>query len=279
MTNIVQDIRYALRNLRKSPAFAAIAVITLALGIGANTAIFTVVNAVFFHPIPVKDPARLMEIFTLDQRKILGAANSNVFPNSFPNAQDIQQRAQSFSGVTVYESFATAVSMTVNGQPNQYFAQLSSGNYFDVLGVHAQLGRTFRPEEDSTAGAGPVVVLNHGFWKRVFAANPNVLGQNVLINGQGFSIIGVAPKGFQGTSVIGGPDMWIPMSMHDQILTGFTRQLFNERRFLGFSAVGRLKDGARPEQAKAELQAIASDLETAFPLANKGRTFTLQPLL
>jgi predicted permease len=279
MTNIAQDIRYALRNLRKSPAFAAIAVITLALGIGANTAIFTVVNAVFFHPIPVKDPARLVEIFTLDQRKIFGAANNNVLPNSFPNGHDIQQRAQSFSGVTVYESFATPVSMTVNGQPNQYFAQLSSGNYFDVLGVHAQLGRTFRPEEDSTAGAGPVVVLNHGFWERVLAANPNVIGQNVLINGQGFSIIGVAPKGFQGTAVIGGPDMWIPMSMHDQILTGFTKQLFNERRFLGYSSVGRLKEGATPEQAKAELQAIALDLEKAFPLANKGRTFTLQPLL
>src|SRR5689334_8999902 len=279
MTNIVQDIRYALRNLRKSPAFAAIAVITLALGIGANTAIFTVVNAVFFHPIPVKDPARLMEIFTLDQRKIFGAANNNVFPNSFPNGQDIQQRTQSFSGVTVYESFATRVSMTVNGQPNQYFAQLSSGNYFDVLGVNAQLGRTFRPEEDHTDGAGPVVVLSHGFWERVLAGDRNVIGQNVLMNGQGFSIVGVAPKGFQGTSVIGGPDMWIPMSMHDQILTGFPKQLFNERRFLGYNAVGRLKDGARPEQAKAELQAIASDLEKAFPLANKGRTFTLQPLL
>src|SRR5579864_1140888 len=279
MTNIAQDIRYALRNLRKSPAFAAIAVITLALGIGANTAIFTVVNAVFFHPIPVKDPARLMEIFTLDQRKIFGAANNNVFPNSFPNGQDIQLRAQSFSGVTVYQSFATPVSLTVNGQPNQYFAQLSSGNYFDVLGVNAQLGRMFRPEEDRTDGAGPVVVVSHGFWERVLAANPNVIGQNVLINGQGFSIIGVAPKGFQGTSVIGGPDMFVPMSMHDQILTVFLKQLFNERRFLGFSAVGRLKDGARPEQAKAELQAIASDLEKAFPLANKGRTFTLQPLL
>jgi putative ABC transport system permease protein len=122
-------------------------------------------------------------------------------------------------------------------------------------------------------------VLNHGFWERVFAANPNVIGQNVLINGQGFSIIGVAPKGFQGTSVIGGPDMWIPISMHDQILTGFTKQLFNERRFLGYNSVARLKEGATPEQAKAELQAIASDLEKAFPLANKGRTFTLQPLL
>jgi len=139
MSNIGQDIRFALRSLRKSPAFAVIAVLTLALGIGANTAIFTVVNAVFFHPLPVKDPARLMEIFTLDQRKIFGAANNNVLPISFPNGQDIQQRTQSFSGVTLYESFAAPVSMTVNGVPNQYFAQLSSGNYFDVLGVHAQL--------------------------------------------------------------------------------------------------------------------------------------------
>src|SRR5580765_4796276 len=236
MTNIAQDIRYALRNLRKSPAFAAIAVITLALGIGANTAIFTVVNAVFFHPIPVKDPAGLVEIFTVDQRKFFGL-NNNFFPNSFPNAEDIQRRAQSFSGMTVYSFIFVPVSMTVNGQPNQYFAQLASGNFFDVLGVGAKLGRTFRAEEDRTAGAGPVVVLNHGFWERTFASNPNVIGQNVLLNGQGFTIIGVAPKGFQGTTVIGGPDMWVPMSMHDQILTGFTKTLFNERRYLGFSMV------------------------------------------
>jgi putative ABC transport system permease protein len=278
MNNLGQDIRYALRNLRKSPAFAAIAIITLALGIGANTAIFTVVNAVFFHPIPVKDPARLVEIFTIDQRKFFGLTN-NFFPTSYPNAEDIQRRVQSFDGMTVYAFGFTPVSMTVDGHPNQYFAQLASGNFFDVLGVHAQLGRTFRPEEDRTAGAGPVVVLNHGFWERVFASNPGVIGQNVLLNGQGFTIIGVAPRGFQGTSVIGGPDMWVPVSMHDQILTGLSKELFNERRFLGFSSVGRLKEGAQPEQAKAELQAIASDLEKAFPLANKGRSFTLQPLL
>ncbi|HEY2498930.1 MAG TPA: ABC transporter permease [Candidatus Angelobacter sp.] len=278
MNNIGQDIRYALRSLRKSPAFAAIAIITLALGIGANTAIFTVINAVFFHPIPVKDPARLMEIFTVDQRRFFGLTN-NFFPTGFPNAQDIQQRAQSFDGTTIYAFFFARVSMTVNGQPNQYFAQLSFGNYFDVLGVHAQLGRTFRPEEDRGLGSGPVVVLNHGFWERVFASNPNVIGQSVLLNGQGFTIIGVAPKGFQGTSVIGGPDMWIPMSMHDQVLSGLNKTFFNERRFLGFSMVGRLKPGVRPEQAKSELKTIASDLETAFPLANKGRTFTLQPLL
>jgi len=277
VSNIAQDIKYALRSLRKSPVFAIIAVLTLELGIGANTAIFTVVNAVFFHPIPVKDPARLLEVFTVDQRRIFGL-NTNNFPNSYPNAQDIQQRAQSFAGTMIF-TFPVPVSMTVNGQANQYFAQLATGNYFDVLGVGAQLGRTFRPEEDRTAGAGPVVVLNHGFWERAFAANPNVIGQNVLLNGQGFTIIGVAPKGFQGTTVIGSPDMWVPMSMHDQILTGFSKTLFNERRYLGFSMVGRLKDGAKPEQARAELQAIAADLEKAFPLANQGRSFTFQPLL
>ena len=254
MNNSGQDIRYALRGLRKSPGFAVVAILTLALGIGANTAIFTVINAVFFHPIPVKDPARLVEIFTVDQRRFLGLAN-NFFPSSYPNNEDIQRRAQSFAGMTIQSFAFTRVSMTVNGQPNQYFAQLASGNFFDVLGVRAQLGRTFRPEEDRETGAGPVVVLNHGFWERVMASNPGVIGQSVLLNGQGFTIIGVAPKGFQGTTVIGGPDMWIPISMHDQILTGFSKSLFNERRFLGFSAVARLKPGIRQEQAKAELQA------------------------
>jgi predicted permease len=277
MNNLSQDIRYALRGLRKSPAFAIIAILTLALGIGANTAIFTVVNAVFFHSIPVQDPKNLLAIFTVDQRKILGLTSNNNFPNSYPNAVDIQNRTQSFSGIAIF-TFAP-VSMTINGQPDQYFSNLVSGNFFDVLGVHAALGRTFRAEEDRELGAGPVIVLNYGFWQRKFAGDRNVIGQNVLLNGQGFTIIGVAPNGFQGTNVIGGPDMWIPMSMHDQILSGFTKILFTERRFLGFNAVGRLKDGVRMEQAQAELQSIANDLERAFPLANKGRGFTTQPVL
>ncbi|HEY3770293.1 MAG TPA: ABC transporter permease [Candidatus Angelobacter sp.] len=278
MNNIGQDIHYALRGLRKSPGFAAIAILTLALGIGANTAIFTVVNAVFFHALPVKDPARLVEIFTVDQRKIFGASNS-FSPSSYPNSEDIQRRAQSFDGMAICQFGGASVSMTVNGQPNQYFAQLCSGNFFDVLGVHALLGRTFRADEDREAGAGPVAVLNYGFWERTLGANPHVIGESVLINGQGFTIIGVAPKGFQGTTVIGGPDMWIPMSMHDQIVSSFLKVWFNERRFLGFSSVARLKPGVRKEQANAELQAIAADLEQAFPLANKGRSFTTQPLL
>jgi len=278
MHNLVQDMKYALRAMRKSPGFAAVAIITLALGIGANTAIFTVVNAVFFHPIPVREPDRLVEIFTVDQRQIFGPAGAS-FPDSYPNALDIQQRAQSFSGVTITSFGGAAVSMSINGVPDRYFADLVTGNYFDVLGVRAAMGRTFRPEEDATLGAGPVVVLSHGFWERKFAGDRSVIGRSVLLGGQGYTIIGVAPRGFQGANAIGGPDMWIPMSMHDQIFSGLVKQFFNERRFLGFQVIARLKDGARLDQARAELKNIGTDLERDFPLANKGRSFQALPLL
>ena len=275
MLHIGQDIRYALRTMRKSPGFVAVAVITLALGIGANTAIFTVVNAVFFNPIPVHDANRLLSLFTTDQRNRGGL--NNFLPVSYPNGEDIQRRSQSFSGVAL-EMFST-VSMTINGHPDTFNANPATGNYFDVLGVKPALGRTFRPDEDREAGAGPVIVLNYGFWQRKFAGNPNVIGQNVLLNGQGFTIIGVAPRGFQGTVILGGPDMWVPLSMHDQVLSGFNKQWFNDRRFLGTFAVGRLKPGVTEAQARAELQALGSDLQREFPVPNTGRSFTALPLL
>ena len=273
--NIGQDIRFALRTMRKAPGFTIVAILTLALGIGANTAIFTVVNAVFFNPIPVTDAGHLVSLFTTDQRNQGGLRN--FLPVSFPNGDDIRHRAQSLSDVALF-TFGL-VSMTINGQPDQYFTQIVSGNYFDVLGVHAEIGRTFRPDEDAQPGAGPVIVLSHGLWERKFASDQGVVGKTVLLNGQGFTVIGVAPRGFQGTGVLGGPDMWVPMSMHDQILSGFAKRFFNERRFLGFFAVGRLKPGATLEQTKGELNIIGNALEHDFPVPNKGRNFTALPLL
>src|SRR5882724_6762173 len=154
--NIGQDIRFALRTMRKAPAFTIIAILTLALGIGANTAIFTVVNAVFFNPIPVTDAGRLVSLFTTDQRNQGGLRN--FLPVSFPNGDDIRHRAQSLSDVALFTG--GPVSLTINGQPDQYFTQIVSGNYFDLLGVKAEIGRTFRPDEDSQPGAGPVIVLS-----------------------------------------------------------------------------------------------------------------------
>ncbi len=274
METLWQDVRYGMRQLLKARGFSLVAILTLALGIGANTAIFTVVNTIFLHPLPVHDPDHLMGIFTTDQRN-RGGLNT-FLPISQPNAKDVAERAQSFSSVMMFTG--TGVSMTIDGKPQAFAAELASGNFFDVLGVRAALGRTFRPDEDQPGSAG-VVVLTHGIWERYFASNPNVIGQNVLLNGQGYTIIGVMPRGFKGTAVLGGPDLWVPMAAHDQVLAGVLKEMYNDRRFLNFFAVGRLKPGVGINQARAELKNIGLQLEHDYPAPNKGRSFTVVPLL
>jgi putative ABC transport system permease protein len=275
MMNVSYDIRYSLRNMRRSPGFTFIAIATLALGIGATTSIFTVVNMVFFHPLPVKDPAHLVSIFTTDQHNRGGL--NNYLLVSYPNGEDIQHRIQSLSGMALYAD--SQVSMSIDGHPESLHAQLVSGNFFNLLGVEAALGRTFTSDEDKEPGKTPVIVLDHGFWERKFAGNSSVIGKSVLLNGHGFTVIGVAPLGFQGPSILAGADMWIPLSMHDQIFSGLQKTYFNERRFLGFFAVGRLRPTVSLDQALVELQTLGSILEREFPLPNKGRNFTLLPLL
>jgi predicted permease len=274
--NLLQDVRYTLRAMRKAPGFAAVAIITLALGIGANTAIFTVVNAVFFNSIPVQNPERLVTLYTIDPN--VGTRAFNFLPISLPNAQDIAREVDAFSGVAIYTFGGVGVSMTIDGQPGRYGADAVSGNYFDVMGVSAVLGRVFRSEEDRD-GAAPAMVLSHGFWERKLGSNPNVIGQNVLLNGQGFTVIGVAPRGFQGPTTLGGPDVWVTMAMHDQVFSGLQKTLFRERRALFFAATARLKDGVKAEQASQQLKVLGANLEKAFPAANKGRTFIAIPLL
>jgi len=274
MESLRQDIRYGIRQLRKARGFTLIAILTLALGIGANTAIFTVVNTIFLHPLPVKDPDHLMGIFTTDQRN-RGGLNT-FLPISQPNAKDVAERSRSFKSVMMYTG--AGVSMTIDGKPQAFAAELVSANFFDVLGVQAALGRTFRADEDD-AGSEGAIVLSHGLWQRYFASNPNVIGKSVLLNGQGFTVVGVAPRGFKGTAVLGGADMWLPMATHDQVLAGVLREMYNDRRFLNFSAVGRLKPGVTVDQARAELQSVGSQLEHDYPTPNKGRSFTVVPLL
>ena len=274
MESLLQDIRYGIRQLRKARGFTLVAILTLALGIGANTAIFTVVNTVFLHPLAVADPNKLMAIFTTDQRN-RGGLNTYL-PISQPNAKDVGERARSFSSVMMFTG--TGVSMTIDGKPQSFIAELDSGNVFDVLGVQAALGRTFRSDEDQPGSSG-VMVLSYGLWQRYFGSNPGVIGRSVLLNGQGFTVVGVMPRGFKGTAVVGGPDLWLPMATHDQVLAGVLKENYNDRRFLNFSAVGRLRPGITINQARAELQNIGSQLEHDFPTPNKGRSFTVVPLL
>lgn len=274
--NLFQDIRFALRSMRKSPGFSIVAILTLALGIGANTAIFTVVNAVFFNPIPVKDADRLVNLYTIDPGVSTGPLA--FLPISLLNGQDIARDIQAFSATALNTPFGVGVSMTIDGQPSRYVADSVSANYFDVLGVPAYLGRTFRAGEDLD-GAAPVMVLSHGLWERKFASNPNVVGQTVLLNGQGFTVIGVAPRGFQGATTLGGTDMWVTMSMHDQIFSGLLKTLFKERRALFFAGTARLKDGVTVAQANEQLKVLGANLAQEFPGANKGRNFLAVPLL
>src|SRR5512146_3138089 len=173
--------------MRNSPGFTAVAILSLALGIGANTAIFSLVNAVFLHPLPVSDPGRLISIFGTDERN-KGGFNA-FMPISQPNAADLRDHSQSFSGI--YFSTGTALSVMLGQAPERLFGQVVSGNYFDVLGVKAMLGRTFYADEDQQPGRNPVVVLSYAAWQRRFAADASIVGKQITINNGNFTVIGI----------------------------------------------------------------------------------------
>jgi putative ABC transport system permease protein len=274
MDKILQDVRYALRQLRKSPAFSLVAVLTLALGIGANTTIFTVVNAVLLRPLPVQDPERLVAVLGTDTRN--STAQQQFLPMSELNYKDLRDKNDVLTGLVSFTG--TGVNLSGAGNPEQLTATLVSGNYFQVLGVRAAVGNTFDPEQARKEGGYPVVVLGYGFWQRRFGGDRSIVGKPVTLNQQPYTVIGVAPKSFQGTFTIGSPDVWIPDAMHDQVLTGFAKDWFAERRPLMMTVFGRLKPGVSVKQAEANLQTIATHLAKEFPNENEGRNVRLLPL-
>ena len=264
---MLQDIRYAIRVLVKSPAFAAVAVLSLALGIGANTAIFSLLNALLLRPIPVQDPSDLVSVFTTDQR------NPGNLPLSHLNYKDLRDQNQVFSGMSAF-TFAQ-LNWSHNNSAEQVPAQVVAGNYFSLLGVRMASGRGFAPDED--VKATPVAVVSHGFWERSLGSDPAMVGRTLTFNRQPFTVVGVAPKGFTGTLLGGGPSVWVPMSMHALARPGF--DWYEQRRGLFLFAFGRLKPGVAPAQASANMRGIFAQLEQAFPTDNKGRSAGSVPLL
>ena len=257
---MLQDIRYAIRVLVKSPAFAAVAVLSLALGVGANTAIFSLLNALLLRPIPVQDPAGLVSVFTTDQR------NPGNLPLSHLNYKDLRDQNQVFSGMSAF-TFAQ-LNWSRNNSAEQVPAQVVAGNYFSLLGVRMASGRGFAPDED--VKATPVAVVSHGFWERSLGSDPAIVGQTLTFNRQPFTVVGIAPRGFTGTLLGGGPSVWVPMSMHALAQPGF--DWYEQRRGLFLFAFGRLKPGVAPAQASANMRGIFGQLEQAFPTDNKGRS-------
>jgi predicted permease len=258
MTSIMQDLRYALRQLKKTPAFTVTAVLTLALGIGANTAIFTVFNQVLLRRLPVERPRELVQLSYIGSNTgridVFGGDGTEYF--SYPMYKDLRDKNAVFSGMLA--DTETQVGAVWKDQPELVDAELVSGNYFDVLGVGPTVGRTLQASDDLVKEGSPVVVLSYDYWKTRFASSPDVLNQTIVINGHPFVIVGVAARGF--SSAINGfqPKAFFPMMMSPQLIVGGDR--LDDRRFVWMTIVGRLKPGVSLGTAQAAMTPLWKSL-------------------
>lgn len=266
MTNLAQDCRYALRMHIKSPAFAAIALLTLALGIGANTAIFSVVNAVLLRTLPFRDPERLVVVWENNRR--LGRDQNVISPANYLDWEEQNSVFEQMSALFDYRANLTGVD-----DPEELPSQVVSANFFDLLGVRAALGRTFLPEE-STDGHDSVAVLGFGLWKRRFGGDASIIGKTIKLNGHDFTVIGVAPPDFQflikqGSLTGKQAELWMPLTFGPDARVRGGRYM---------TAVARVKPGLTLEQAQAEMDAIARRLEEQYSDFNANWGVNLVPL-
>ena len=260
MNDLAADVRYAFRMLRVNPGFTAVAILSLAIGVGANTAMFSLADAMLLRPLPVERPQRLIA---------LGSSDSHsVFPHgvSYLDYQDYRQPSDVMSDAMLFapEPF----SLNRNGQSERLWGDIATENYFSMLGVRPAVGRFFQPEDGSAPGADPVVVLSYRYWQRRFAGDSGVIGQAVQINSQPFTVIGVAPREFLGTEIYFAPDIWVPMLMAGPLFPSHPK-LLEERDAHDFRCCGRLRDGVSIAQAGAAVATRARQLEQAYPESNK----------
>jgi predicted permease len=268
MHTLWPDLRYGARVLVKKPGFTLIAVLTLALGIGANTAIFSLVNTALLRPLPVEDPKRLV---SLNSASFDGEQNFPTF--SYPNYRDLRDRNNVLTALMAYR-FAP-VSLSHQGVNERLWGYLVTGNYFEGLGVKPALGRFFTPDDDKAPGAHPVAVLTYDCWQKRFAGEPQTVGQTILVNGRNFTIIGVAPRGFYGSEIGYRPEIWFPVMMLQQIEPG--SDYLESRDTSNLFVLGRLKPGVTIHQAESALKIIAAQLAREFPKENEGKTIALSP--
>jgi predicted permease len=263
-----EDIRYALRGLRKSPGFAVVCVLTLALGIGSNTAMFTVINAVLIRPVSgVVDPGGLAILERLQK-------NNPDFAFGYPDYLDYRDQSQSFTGLAARCRTALVLS---HGTTERIVGELVSGNYFSVLGVNPAVGRLIAAQDVQTDDEAPVAVLSYGIWQRVFGSDPEVAGKNILLNGHSFTVIGVAARPFAGTTVGSPTDVWLPLSMQPTAIPRMSRGVLHNRNAGWIEIFGRLKPSVRLVEARSEMQIIAGRLATAHPESNEHRSVDVIP--
>jgi predicted permease len=270
---LLQDLRYSLRTLAKSPGFTAVAILTLALGIGANTAIFSMVDWLILRPLPVRDPGQLTRLVA--ERSAGGFTNGF----SYPTIQDIRDQTPSiFSSVAGVQPFHTD-GISVDGNTSRIFTNYVTGNFFETLGIQPALGRFIRPSEGKVAGADPVLVISYSYWQTRFGADPAVAGRKVSINGRPVTVIGVAPKGFRGAVPILDTQGYLPFGM---AAFGADRDILTDRRpasVNGFAMIiARRKPGVTLAGAQPVLDVAAKDLAREYPKLDDWRSIRGKPL-
>lgn len=257
---LARDVKYTLRAIRKSPAFALVTVVTLGLGIGANATIFSIISRFVLQPLPVEDPATLLDLRTTHD----GDRCCNNF--SWPLFLDVREQAKSFSGVAGYYELVPA-SVDGSGDPERVWGQAATTNFFDVARLPMTLGRGFSKDEESQA----VVVLGHRLWQRRFGGDPAIAGKTVRLSGHPFTVIGVAPPSFRGLDLILDCQFWVPFDNLDRLLPNTSNRAL--RTYHWVNVVGRLRPGVTNTQAAAELKVIADRLAKAHPESEKGGGF------
>jgi predicted permease len=271
---MVHDLRFALRTLRHNPGFATIAILSLALGIGANAAIFSLADYALLRPLPVPNASGLMVVWSQFRgESIAGFTDySNV---SYPDFDDLRKKSNSFAGLTASQYFSFGFAPDKTALPQMKFGALVSGNFFSVLEVNPVLGRGFRADEDKVPGRDAVVVLGHDLWETEFASNPDVIGRSIFLNSLPFTVVGVAPESFRGPDVFLRTDLYVPLAMQPT-LAGESGESELEMRGLRVMTVfGRLKPSAGLGQAQAEAQVVSQQLAQAYPKTNSTCSLTV----
>jgi predicted permease len=265
---MIGDFKFAFRQLLKAPAFTIAAAIVLALGIGVNTAVFSLVNTLFFARPAYSKPHEMVQLFSQDKKdpkKFRGF--------SYPTYRDIREQNTIFTDVMAFN--LAFVGIGQKGDTHRAFSAVVTSNYFSVLGVQLAQGRAFLPDEETPGHNALVAIVSYSYWQK-HNLDPAVLGSQLMVNGHSFTVVGIAPKGFVGTMQILSPDVWLPMSVYDQVANDFgadDKTTIDDRRGTQLRIMGRLKPGMTAAAAKPALEGLATNLEKAYPVEQKDQTF------
>src|SRR5262245_38997574 len=267
LDDVARDLRYALRSLRKTPGFSAVAILSLAVGIGANSAIFGFADALLLRPLPVARPGDVVTIGSTSSVDLLGSS----LVSSYRDYVDIRDRSKSFDGIAALTTVTVGFARDANAQPRLKLGMLVSGNLLSLMGVTPTIGRDFRADEDQVPGRDAVIILGRTLWEQEFDADPGVLGRRVRISGLDFTVVGVTPPSFTGMDQFVRSDFYVPLMMSPRLIADPRTGSLETRDARNLTLKGRLKAGVSQSSAQAELDGIAADLERAYPETNKNR--------